>query len=100
VPVLEEEAVRSAVYAAVADLNDTLSDGHKIPLVGTADVFSAIDSLGALNLVLRIEDRLRDALGCDVDLMDGDLYEKTLFVSPTLDDLAHGVFRTLRTTQR
>ena len=95
-PILDEQTVRSAVYAAVTDLNETLPRERKIPVAGDTDVFSMIDSLGALNLILRIEEHLRGAAGIDCDLMAGDLYETTLFFSPSLDRLADGVFAVLR----
>jgi hypothetical protein len=92
---LTQEAVSSAVYAAVADLNESLPDDHKIPLAGSTDVLSLVDSLGALNLVLRIEQRLSETAVADCDLVGSDLYETTLFRSPSLDDLAAGVFAAL-----
>jgi hypothetical protein len=85
------------VYAAVADLNESLPDDRKIPLVGTADVLSMLDSLGTLNLILRAEQRLADLTGTDCDLTDSDLYETTLFRSPSLDGLVAGIHAALVT---
>ncbi|MBV9646304.1 MAG: hypothetical protein JO043_02450 [Candidatus Eremiobacteraeota bacterium] len=83
--------MKAAVYAAVADLNESLSSEQRIPLTGTAAVFAALDSLAALNLLLRIEHRLSEAGGTEYDLTNGDFYETTVFCSPTLDQLVDGV---------
>ena len=92
---MTEETVRAAVYGAVADLNESLAADRRIPLDGAVDVFSHVDSLGTLNLMLRIEQRLADATGRDCDLMGTDVYEATIFKSPTLDGLVLGVLRAL-----
>lgn len=89
------ETVFTAVYDAVADLNRSLPAECKIPLAGNADVFSMVDSLGALNLILLVEQRIAELTGTEVDLTESDLYETTLFTSPSLDALAAGVFEAL-----
>ena len=94
---LSHGAVKDAVYAAVADLNESLSSEQRVPLNGTVPVFAFIDSLAALNLLLRVEQRLSDAVGRDVDLAEGDFYETTVFRSPTLDELIDAIHRTLAT---
>ena len=92
---LTEQTVRAAVFGAVADLNESLPAGRRIPLDGSTDVFSHVDSLGTLNLMLRIEQRVSDATGAECDLMGTDVYETTIFKSPTLDGLVLGVLRAL-----
>ncbi len=93
---LTEETVRAAVHRALGDVNATLPEGSKIPVTGDADVLALLDSLATLNLVLRIERRLADATGSDWDLTGSDIYERTLFRSPTLDELVNGVYAALR----
>jgi hypothetical protein len=88
---LSHEEVQGAVYGAVDDLNQGLPENRRVPLDGSIDIFAAMDSLASLNLLLRIEQRLGDLAGASCDLMDGDLYETTLFRSPTLDELVGAV---------
>jgi hypothetical protein len=95
---LTEDEVAAAVYDAVGDLNRSLPDDRKIPLAGNADVFSMVDSLGALNLILLVEQRIGEVTGTEYDLTDGDLYETTLFGSPSLDALTVGIFKALSKT--
>jgi len=95
---LSQEAVQGAVYGAVEDLNQGLPAERRVPLDGSIDIFGAMDSLAALNLLLRIEQRLGDLAGTPCDLMDGDLYETTLFRSPTLDELAQAVHASVART--
>jgi hypothetical protein len=92
---LSHEAVKEAVYGAVADLNESLSPDRRVALDGTIAIFGELDSLAAVNLLLRIEERVSDLAGAPCDLMDGDLYEKTVLRSPTLDELVSGVHAVL-----
>jgi hypothetical protein len=96
---LTEETVRAAVHRALADVNATLPEDRKIPVTGDANVLALLDSLGTLNLVLRIERRLTDATGADWDLTGSDIYERTLFHSPTLDELIGGVHAALQASR-
>ena len=93
---LSHATVQEAVYAAVADLNESLSPESRIELASDAPVFSGIDSLAALNLLLRVEQHLSD-LGIFCDLADGDFYENTVFRSPTLGEFVRGVHAALST---
>jgi hypothetical protein len=88
---LSQEAVREAVYGAVADINESLPEERRIPLTGTTDIFGRVDSLGALNLLLRIEQRLGDLAGAPMDLIEEGLYENTVFRRPALDELVEAV---------
>lgn len=92
---LSREAVETAVYGAVSDLNESLPGDQRVALSGTTDIFAAVDSLAALNLLLRIEERVAEASGAPCDLTEGDLYETTLFASPTLDQLVNAVHASL-----
>jgi hypothetical protein len=93
---LTEEAVRSAVHRALMEVNESLPEGRRIPITGETNVLSMLDSLGTLNLVLRIERQLADSTGTDWDLTGSDVYERTLFASPSLDELVAGVFTALQ----
>ncbi len=93
---LTEDAVRSAVHQALADLNESRPDGQKIPITGETNVLALLDSLGTLNLVLRVERHLTDSTGIDWDLTGSDLYERTLFHAPSLDELVTGVLTALQ----
>ena len=83
------------MYGAVADLNASLPNDRRLPLAGGSAVFSAIDSLGVLNLLLRIEERLSESTGVPCDLVGADGYERILLEARTLDDLVHGVSASL-----
>jgi hypothetical protein len=92
---LSLETVQGAVFGAAADLNESLPQDRRVPITGSTDIISALDSLGALNLLLRIEERLSDVSGEPCDLTQGELYEGTLFGSPTLDELTRAVHAAL-----
>ena len=89
--ILSEEAIQGAVFRAVADLNETLPKDRRLELNGSSDIMGVLDSLAALNLLLRIEQRLSDIAGEPCDLTEGDIDERTLFGSRTLEELARAV---------
>jgi hypothetical protein len=92
---LSHEAVETAVYGAVSDLNESLPAEKRVPLNAAVDIFSAVDSLGALNLLLRIEDRISQASGLPCDLTESGLYETAPFSQPTLGELVTAVHEAL-----
>jgi len=96
---LSEGGVRTAVLCAVADLNESLPDERKLSVAaGGVDVLGALDSLGTLNFLLLVERRLEQDTGREWDLTGSDIYERTLFHAPTLDELVAGVFGALQAT--
>jgi acyl carrier protein len=70
------EQITRAVLACVEDVNTQMPDGAKLrvdvdcPVLGPGSV---LDSLGLLNLLVAVEERLSAELGLNVDLLDEDL---------------------------
>jgi acyl carrier protein len=69
-------AVREAVFFALDDLNGQLPPARRLPRTDTTPLAGAdghLDSLGIVNLIALVEQKLEVHSGITVDLIDSDL---------------------------
>lgn len=68
--------IRDVVYEALADINRQLPAAQRFaPEEATVlcGAGAGLDSLGLVNLIVGVEERLRRTLGCEVNLADENL---------------------------
>jgi acyl carrier protein len=69
-------AIREAVYLALDDLNAQLPPARRLPRSETTPLAGEdgqLDSLGVVNLIALVEQKLETHSGITVDLIDSDL---------------------------
>ena len=70
---IERQQILSLVYASIETINEMETDEDKLELREDTFLFgreSKLDSLGLVNLIVDIEQRLSDELGIEVILTD------------------------------
>ena len=71
-----EARVREVVYAAIDELNLQLNPERRLSRSPATALFGeegALDSLGLVNLIAEVEERVEEAFGQVVNLADGEL---------------------------
>jgi hypothetical protein len=66
---VSDPRVRQAVTSAIASLNDTLPEPHRVRLEPGASL-RHLESLAVTNLIVAVEDAVRDELGVEISLTD------------------------------
>ena len=72
----ENIRIRSAIYSALEELNQMSPPDQHIPAeedAKLAGVGGRLDSLGLVNLIVLVEQKLEEQMCASISLMDGDL---------------------------
>jgi D-alanine--poly(phosphoribitol) ligase subunit 2 len=70
---IERKRILQAVCEAVDEMNETLSPGERLEKSEAAPLFGRegrLDSLGLVNLVVAVEEKIRDAFSAEISLTD------------------------------
>ena len=70
---IERERILKVVCEAVDELNETLAPGERLEKSEAAPLFGRdgrLDSLGLVNLVVAVEEKIRDAFSAEISLTD------------------------------
>ena len=71
-----ENQVRAAIYSAIEELNQMSPREHRIPLREDAVLAGGqLDSLGLINLIVLVEQKIEEQVGVSISLIDGDMAE-------------------------
>lgn len=69
----EHDKILRVVYGAIDEINQQLPPDKHLKKVPTTELYcesSVLDSLGLVNLILAIEDRLEDSFGVYISISD------------------------------
>ena len=92
------QVVLHAVYAAIDEINGQLPRAQRLEKQPSTIVLGeggTLDSLGAIQLVVAVEEQVAASVGQDVDLMDGDLLSRADSPLRSVDSLARFVVEKL-----
>ena len=66
---MTDDRVTKAIFAAIESLNDTLPPSHRVPVALEASLRD-LESLAITNLIVAVEDAVREHLGVEISLTD------------------------------
>lgn len=96
---INEDTVRQVLFGAIEEINDTLPDDRKLKKKPETLLFgrgSGLDSLGLVNLIVAVEQRLGDELGLALTLADEKALSRSSSPFRSVDTLANYVLELVR----
>jgi acyl carrier protein len=87
---ISEESVMKTVYAAIDDFNDSVEEDEKIEKAAATILFgkgAVLDSLGFVNLIVAIENRVDDDFDQLITIVDQEAMESGDNPFETVDSL-------------
>ena len=73
-----QKQVIAALFRAFDEINPLLPEGRKLEKAEDAAILSKLNSLGMVNLIVTIENRIKDEFGVTISLTD----ERALLANP------------------
>ena len=73
-----QQKVSAALFRAFDEVNPLLPEGRKLEKNTDTPILSQLNSLGMVNLIVAIENRIKDEFGVAISLTD----EKALLANP------------------
>jgi len=96
---VNEVIVRQVVLSAIDEINATLPDARKLTKQPETRLFgrgSALDSLGLVNLIVAVEQRLGDELGLALTLADEKALSRASSPFRSIDSLTTYILDVIR----
>ena len=76
---VERERILNVIYQAIDDVNQQLPKDHRLTKSPNAELYSpssTLDSLGAVNLILAVEERIEEEFGIAINIADSSVLNR------------------------